>query len=180
MVDGIMNKMSKDVVIYTLLRLSVKSHMRFKGVSKSFYTLIWSSIFVNLYLYRTTTSKDEFILLKRCFRQENYRYKTILSFLSGDDDDYLNPIFEDLDVTHLTSTYNFDHDQLIGPCHGLIALMDYETTILFNPSTRNYRVLPPSPFGCPQHLYRNVQCVGFGFDPVFNDYKVIRISELTW
>nr|BAJ24878.1 S-locus linked F-box protein type-6 [Petunia x hybrida] len=176
MADGIIKKLSEDVVIFIFFRLPVKSLMRFKFVSKSFFTLIQSSTFINLHLYNTTAPGDEYILLKRCFIQENNQYKTILSFLAGDDDDYLNPIFQDLDVTHLTSTRNCDHDQLIGPCHGLMALMDTQTTILFNPSTRNYRPLRPSPFSCPQGFHRCIQAVGFGFDTVSNDYKVVRIS----
>ncbi|KAG5632054.1 hypothetical protein H5410_003771 [Solanum commersonii] len=179
MADGIMKKLPEDVVIYILLRLAVKSLMRFNCISKTCYTLIKSSTFVNLYLYRTTTSKDKFILFKHCFEHERNRYKTILSFLSGDDDDddYFNPIIQDLDVTHLKSNNNFNLDQFIGPCHGLIAMMDSVTTILINPSTRNYRLLPPDQFiGCEKDHYRSIQNVGFGYDSIANDYKVIRIS----
>lgn len=171
-----MKKLSEDVVIYILLRLVVKSLMRFNCISKTFYTLIQSSSFVNLYLYRTTTSNDEFVFFKRCFEQENNRYKTILSFFSGDVDDYLNPIFQDLDATHLTSTFTFNHDQLIGPCHGLITLMDSANTVLINPSMRNYTLLPPNPLGCEKDFYCSIQGVGFGFDSIANDYKVVRIS----
>lgn len=170
-----MKKLCEDVVIYVLLRLTVKSLLRFICISKTYCTLIQSSTFVNLYLYHTTTSKDEFILLKCCFEEENNRYKAILSFLCGDDV-YLNPIFQDLDVTHLTSIHNFNNDQLIGPWHGLIALMNSITTILINPSTRNYRLLPPNPFGCQNDFYRTIQGVCFGFDFVANDYKVVKIS----
>ncbi|KAM3338200.1 F-box protein CPR1-like [Capsicum galapagoense] len=172
-----MTKLSEDVLICILLRLAVKSLMRFNCISKTFYALIQSSTFVNLYLYLTTTSKDEFILFKRCLGQENNRYKTILSFLSGDEDnDYLNPISHDLDVTYLSSPYNFDNDQLIGPCHGLIAWMDSVTTFLINPSTRNYRILPPNHFCCQEDFYRSIQAVGFGFDSIANNYKVGKIS----
>ncbi|KAK4737265.1 hypothetical protein R3W88_000962 [Solanum pinnatisectum] len=153
--------------------------MRFNCISKTFYTLIKSSTFVNLYLYRATTSKDEFILFKHCFEHERNRYKTILSFLSGDDDDddYFNPIIQDLDVTHLKSNNNYSLDQFIGPCHGLIAMMDSVTTISINPSTRNYRLLPPDQvIGCQKDYYRSIQNVGFGYDSIANDYKVIRIS----
>ncbi|KAK6803323.1 hypothetical protein RDI58_001107 [Solanum bulbocastanum] len=117
--------------------------------------------------------------MKHCFEHERNRYKTILSLLSDDDNDsdYFNPIIQDLDVTHLKSNNNYSLDQFIGPCHGLIAMMDSVTTILINPSTRNYRLLPPDQFiGCQKDYYRSIQNVGFGYDSITNDYKVIRIS----
>nr|AIG62953.1 S-locus F-box protein type-13 [Solanum chilense] len=181
MADGIMKKLNEDVVIYILLRLAVKSLLRFNCISKTCYSLIKSSTFVYLYLNRTTTSKDEFILFKHCFEYERNMHKTILSFLSGDDDDddYFNPIIQDLDVTHLKTNNNYSIDQFIGPCNGLIAMMDTVTTILINPSTRNYRLLPPDQFiGCQEDHYRSIQNVGFGYDSIANDYKVIRISKI--
>nr|BAJ24873.1 S-locus linked F-box protein type-5 [Petunia x hybrida] len=178
MPHGIMKKLPEDVILCIFLRIPVKSLMRFKCVSKNYYTLLQSTTFINLHLNRTTTVKDEFILLKRSFKEDINQYKTIFSFLSGDGDhDYLNPIFSDFDVPNMTDTQSIIFDQLIGPCHGLIALMDDFTTIIFNPSTRIFRLLPPSPFDRPKGYHRSIKCLGFGFDSVVNDYKVVRISE---
>nr|XP_016474410.1 PREDICTED: F-box protein CPR30-like [Nicotiana tabacum] len=174
MVDGIMKRFPEDVVIYILLRFRVKFLLRFKCISKTCYTLIKSSIFVNLHLSRTTNDKDEFILFKRSWKEETSLYKTIISFLSVRADDYLNPIIPDQDVPYMTATYSIEYDQLIGPCHGLIALMDDLNTLLFNPSTRKYMLLPPSPFNCPRNHYRTIRCVGFDFDSIANDYKVVK------
>nr|BAQ18978.1 S11-locus linked F-box protein 1 [Petunia x hybrida] len=176
MADRITKRLTQDVIVHILIRLAVKPLMRLKCVSKSCYTLIKSSTFLNLHIHRKTTSKDELILFKRSFKQNTGQYTTILSFLSGDDDDYLNSIFPDLDVTHLTSIHHYNNDQLVGPCHGLIALMDSHITILFNPSTRIYKLLPPNPFGCQKGFFDSTEAVGFGFDSIANDYKVVRIS----
>ncbi|XP_049388877.1 F-box protein CPR1-like [Solanum stenotomum] len=167
-----------DVSNFILLMLPVKSLLRFKCVSRAFNTILESSTFVNIHLNRTITIKDELILLKRSFKEDCEQYKTIFSFLSGEIDDYLNPVFPDLDVPYMTDTNSIVFDQLVGPCNGLIALMDSLTVVIFNPSTRHFRFLPPSPFRSPKGVHRYVKCVGFGFDSVVNDYKVVRICEL--
>ncbi|XP_060191309.1 F-box protein CPR1-like [Lycium barbarum] len=177
MSDGFTKKLAYDVVICILLRLPVKSLLRFKCVSKTCYTLLQSSSFINLHLNHTTTVTDEFVLLKRSFKEDVNKYKTVFSFFSGDGEDYVNPFFSDIDVPHMMGDYSLIFDQLIGPCNGLIALMDGLRTVIFNPSTRNIRLLPPSPFDRPKGFHRYNKCIGFGFDSIVNDYKVIRISE---
>ncbi|XP_016457162.1 F-box protein CPR1-like [Nicotiana tabacum] len=178
MVHGIMKKLLEDVFIYILLKLPVKSIMRFKCISKTWYILMQSSTFINLHLNRSTKAKDELILFKRSFQEDPFQHKTILSFLFGVDDGYLYPVSPDLDVPYLESTFSSTYDQFIGPCQGLIALINIVDTVLFNPATRNYRLVPPCPFGVPQGFRRYVDGVGFGFDSIANDYKVIRISEV--
>nr|BAQ18955.1 S9-locus linked F-box protein 1 [Petunia x hybrida] len=177
MVNGVMEKLSEDVFIYTLLRLPVKSLMRFKCVSKVGYTLIQSSAFIKFHLNRTTTTEEELILLKRSIEEESTRYKTILSFLSNDDDN-LNPLFPDLDVPCLVSTCSSNFDQLFGPCQGLIALIDYVNTFLLNPATRNYRIIPPSPLSSQERVHLYVQGAGFGFDSIAKEYKIVMIEVI--
>nr|BAJ24868.1 S-locus linked F-box protein type-4 [Petunia axillaris subsp. axillaris] len=179
MADRIIMKLPQDVFMHILLRLPVKLLLRFRCVSKSCYTLIQSSTFINIHLHRTTSSEDEYILFKRSFKEDVESYKGIFSFFSSHNDDgNLNSIFPDLDVPNMTSLYSIDYDKIIGPCHGLIAVMDSRSTILFNPSTRKYRLLPSSPFGIPKGYYRSIDSGGFGFDYVVNDYKVFRISDV--
>lgn len=142
MVHGVMNKLPEDLIIFIHLKFPVKSLIRFNCISKFFYTVIQSSTFINLYLNRTTTTQEKFILFKRSIEEELNQYKTIFSFLCENDDNYINPIFSDIDVPYLTSTRSRNYDQLIGPSHGLIALVSNTSAVLFNPATRYYRVLP--------------------------------------
>ncbi|KAG5631155.1 hypothetical protein H5410_002872 [Solanum commersonii] len=175
MAHEILKKLPEDVIIYILLSLPVKSLMRFKCIFKTWYILIRSSTFINVHLNCSKTAKEEFIILKRSLQEDPFQHKTTLSFLFGDD---LKPVSPDLDVPYLASTFANNYDQFIGPCHGLIALVNMVNTILFNPATRNYRLLPPCPSDVPQGFRCSVDGVGFGFDSMANDYKVVRISKV--
>nr|AIK66473.1 S5-locus F-box type-15 protein [Petunia integrifolia subsp. inflata] len=178
--DEIVEKLPKDVVIYIFLMVPVKSLVRFKCVSKVWYTLIQSSTFINLHFNRTTvTTKDEYMLVKRSFKEESNRFRSVMSFLSGGlDDDDLYPVSPDLDVPYLTTTNSCTFHRIMGPCNGLIVLTDKITTVLFNPATRSYRLLQPGRFGCPVGFHRSINGVGFGFDSIANSYKIVRIAEV--
>ncbi|PHT94281.1 hypothetical protein T459_02163 [Capsicum annuum] len=105
-------------------------------------------------------------------------YKNILSFLLSEDAFDLTPISPDVEVPYLTTTSASAFHQLIGPCNGLISLSDSLTIILFNPTTRNYKLIPPCPLSIPQGFRRSISGVGFGFDLVAKNYKFVRISEV--
>ncbi|OIT39436.1 PREDICTED: F-box protein CPR30-like [Nicotiana attenuata] len=180
MVNGSINKLPEDLVYCILLRFPVKSLMRFKCISQVWYHFIQSTTFINLHLNRTTSVEDEFILFKYSIKEDAEEFKNVLSFLSGHDDDALNPLFPDVDVSYMASNCSCTFFPLIGPCNGLIALTDSITTILINPATRNFRLLPPSPFGCPYGYHRSVEALGFVFDSIANDYKIVRLSEVFW
>nr|AIG62919.1 S-locus F-box protein type-14 [Solanum peruvianum]AIG62965.1 S-locus F-box protein type-14 [Solanum lycopersicum] len=62
MAHGVINKSSKDLIIFIHLKFPVKSIKRFNCI---FFKVIQSSTFVNLYLNRTTTTQEEFIMYKR-------------------------------------------------------------------------------------------------------------------
>nr|XP_009802003.1 PREDICTED: LOW QUALITY PROTEIN: putative F-box/kelch-repeat protein At1g13200 [Nicotiana sylvestris] len=161
MVHGILKKLPEDVFIHILLKLPVKSLIRFKCISKTWYILMESSTFINLHLNHAINAKDEFIVFKLSFQEDPFQHKTILSFLFGDDDDdYLTPVSPDLDVPYLTSTFSSNYDQLIGPCQGLIALINIVDTVLFNPATRNYRLVPPCPFPVPKGFRVTLMVLG--------------------
>ncbi|XP_049373464.1 F-box protein CPR1-like [Solanum verrucosum] len=179
MVNGIIKKLPEDLVSNILVRFPVKSLVRLKCISKSWYALIQSTTFIHLHLNYQTTIEHEFILFKHSIKEAPNGFINVLSFLSGDDDAF-NPLFPDINITYMSSNFNCTFYPLVGPCHGLIVLTDLTTIILFNPATRNFRLIPPSPFGCPQGFHRSVEGIGFGFDSIAKYYKIVRISEVFW
>nr|BAQ18977.1 S11-locus linked F-box protein type-16 [Petunia x hybrida] len=179
MSDEIVIKLPKDVVMYMLLKFPVKSLLRFKRVSRNLYTLIQSSVLINLHLNRNISANNEFILFKRSLKEEPNLFRSIMSFLSSGHDDYdLHHVSPDLDVPYLTNTGGCTFHRFMGPCHGLLVLTDCEETVLFNPSTRNYRLLQPSPYDSPLGFHRSINGIAFGFDSIGNEYKIARLAEL--
>nr|ABR18788.1 class S F-box protein [Nicotiana alata] len=179
MADGIVKKLPKDVVICIILILPVKSLLRFKCVSNSWRTLMQSSTFINLHLNRSTTINDEIILFKHSFQEEPNKFRSIMSFLSsGQDNDDFYHVSPDLDVPFLTTTSSCIFHRFTGPCHGLVVLTDKVTAVLFNPTSRNYRLLQPSPFGSPLGFHRSINGIAFGYDSIANEYKIVRIAEV--
>lgn len=51
--------------------------------------------------------------------------------------------------------------------------VDYSNTLICKPATREYRLLPQ-----PHYHTWTTACLGFGFDPKTNDYKVLRVATL--
>nr|ABR18785.1 class S F-box protein [Nicotiana alata] len=179
MADGMVKKLPKDMLVYIILILPVKSLLRLKCVSKFWYTLLNSSTFVNLRVNRTTTTNAEIILFKRSFKEEPNQFRSIMSFLSSGHDNYdLHHVSPDLDGPYLTTTSSCICHRIMGPCHGLITLTDSVTAVLFNPGTRNHRLLQPSPFGSPLGFYRSIRGIAFGFDSVANGHKIVRLAEV--
>nr|BAQ19025.1 S0m-locus linked F-box protein type-7 [Petunia x hybrida] len=178
MAEGILKGLFGDVMIYILLRLPLKTLLRFKCISKTLYNIIQSSTFINLHLNRTTTTNDEFILFNRSIKEAHNEFKSVMSFYACSHDNYdIHSISPDLDVPNMKPSISSVSHRLIGPCHGLIVLTDTVETILLNPATRNYRILRPSPFDCPMGFCRSIAGVGFGFDSIANDYKIVRVLE---
>ncbi|KAG5547667.1 hypothetical protein RHGRI_013384 [Rhododendron griersonianum] len=63
-----------------------------------------------------------------------------------------------------------------GSCDGLLLIGDYVgVQYLANPSTREFRKLPPSPFKL--HSWKFLNFYGFGYDSQSHDFKVVSISR---
>jgi F-box interacting protein len=189
----------EGLLMEILSKLPVKSLMRFKCVSKSMYALITSPHFITKHL--TSHNPHRGAILRRGDGLDGrYRTNMLISGrkpprlstlsnetleLSGDVD--LSQLFQD-EVTGLV---------ILGPCNGVLCFVanvltkgpdqkaDY-VIVLWNPATRESRMLPPINFGFnivssdmfdPNFgIYMSSE-FGFGFDPKTNDYKVVRILD---
>ncbi|MFQ6647116.1 hypothetical protein Gotur_019251, partial [Gossypium turneri] len=80
-----------------------------------------------------------------------------------------------------------DIPSVYGACHGLLCLLDpsKDKAAIWNPSTREFKILPPSSIQRPpnfspfEETYLTLDDVSFndaafGFDSKTDDYKVIR------
>ncbi|XP_058187759.1 F-box protein CPR1-like [Rhododendron vialii] len=161
----------QDVTAEILSRLPVKSLLRFKSVSKNWFSLIQNSDFVSLHLHRSTTTND--CLLVKRFLTDDVR-DSVLSTLPPNE---RTPVCDLLDVSSTTGASVWDLD-LLASCNGIVCLAGKErrhaaAIALCNPLMREIRLLPQ-----PRYHARYASFLGFGFDPVTKDYKVVRVATL--
>ncbi|TYJ16445.1 hypothetical protein E1A91_A10G254000v1 [Gossypium mustelinum] len=122
-----------------------------------------------------------------CKRYDGKTFHTYFSQLSTEKDQ--NYIVKQ--NIHLPLFKN-DVPCVYGASHGLLCLHDSSTdkAAIWNPSTREFKILPPSSVQRPSYLpcikgYRTLNDVSFhhiafGFDSKTDDYKVIRFVTLTF
>ncbi|KAE8021746.1 hypothetical protein FH972_007611 [Carpinus fangiana] len=166
----------EDLLLEILSRLPVKSLMRCKCVSKSWYALVTNPSFITKHLKTSHNLNRGAAILRLGGGLDQLRLSTLSNEtleVSGDVD--ISQFFQD-EVSVVS---------MFGPCNGILCLsgtrwkkrdghIDYDRLVLWNPATRESKIL--APFPRKPKIY-SVSHLGFGFDPKTNDYKVVRIMN---
>ncbi|XP_063943441.1 F-box protein CPR1-like [Daucus carota subsp. sativus] len=163
-----------DLISEILVRVPVKSLIQFQLVSKTWLSLIKDPVFVKAQLRRAIRSgTDETLML--------VRYSCSTSTESAK----LKLSLFDVDSRQIVSETRYPYSQgesrsvprltLVGSANGIVCLVLFETSrlinrfFLWNPATRqSLRVVPGRGLSKPRAL-------GFGYDPVDGDYKIVRV-----
>jgi F-box interacting protein len=159
----------EEIAVETLQRLPVKSLIRFRGVCKSWNSLITSLPFIDSHRRQSIRNNKSNTLL--IFKYDTYKPNGACR-----NDQYR--LFQHNEYQmksghYLMKSSSYDH-KLIGSDNGLICFSEGNDSIfLWNPSIRKIVNLP-EPFitGMTHFVYDET----FGFDPRTNDYKMVRIS----
>ncbi|XP_021832283.1 putative F-box protein At1g32420 [Prunus avium] len=152
----------EEILINILLRLPVKSLVRFMCVFKSWNDLIGSSSFIGRHVSYVKNLNHAFLVGLRCTEGKPKIRRSI----------FFNETFKArcLDMGGL---------RLRGSSNGLLCLSSNSPdlnspVIICNPSIMKYVRLPVTNLSCPPKFeYRCV--LAFGFNPGLNDYKVVRL-----
>ncbi|KAL2494532.1 F-box/kelch-repeat protein [Forsythia ovata] len=154
----------EGVTVEILSRLPVKALLRFKCVCTHWRTLISSPFITSLHLNRSISNPTRHSI----FVHDTYEYPP-LSFVPVT----FSPI-ENFDSL-LYKAYCFGQDIMYaGSINGLLCIIGRtpDCISIWNPSTRLFKTLPPGKYRGPS----SISC-GFGWDPIANDYKVVRIGS---
>ena len=145
-----------EVLIEILHRLSVKSLIRLRCVSKSWKSLITTPAFIDSHLTHSLSLPSNSNKLIVIDDSDCKHYK-------DDNNDSSFHQFQNVEFP-LTSSF-----RLIGSVNGLFCLFEDKRFILWNPYIRKFIIL--------RKTYGPLTCrSGFGFDSRTNDYKVMRIA----
>ncbi|RVX08428.1 F-box/kelch-repeat protein [Vitis vinifera] len=167
------NFILSENLVDVLLRLPVKSIIRFKCVCQSWQTLFNDPDFINMHLRRAITHNNCCMLLKYLSSSEEEVYSL-----------RCNKDFAEFRRLQVPVPSKTDYYHIVGSSNGLICLTEsnnkgsYVTldTFLWNPSVTDQR----KPL--PKYLINNMMTspfmvvgLGFAFHPRIDDYKVVRI-----
>ncbi|XP_022714886.1 F-box protein CPR30-like [Durio zibethinus] len=160
-----MSTVPTDVITDVLRRLPVKTLVRFKCVSKPWGSLIDDSDFAKLHLHLSfkTNSNVRLVLDSRAANDDK-AYSVDFDSLGN---------LEQLPRPFATKLSGYC-SRIFGSCNGLLAVYHYEAGIaLWNPSTRTCHYLPP--LICGDVIKGDYHILGFGYDVIGNDYKVVKM-----
>ncbi|XP_059278847.1 F-box protein At3g07870-like [Lycium ferocissimum] len=160
----------QELVIEILLRLPISSILGCTCVCKSWYSLINSPSFISTHLNR---NQDDHILVRHCFGNPN---KEVYGLF------FDNENFDQHSQFDVPFECHNDHFNVEGSCNGLLCLSG-DLFYLWNPFIRKSLELPEpififqayGPFERTDLMGDFYHTLGFGFDSVTNDYKVVRI-----
>ncbi|GAY58529.1 hypothetical protein CUMW_187670, partial [Citrus unshiu] len=170
-----------DVQEAVLTRCSVETLLRFKSVSKSYYGLIKSKRFIMEHMKHSVETNTNLNLILT---------HTVCPVSTSEESWYGQLFIGSLDTTN-TSSLEIplrkidqpftDWEQgtdtpFIGSCNGLIALTNSSGSIaVHNPSTKeNYHI---TSFWLGEFDVKDDVCDGFGYNPVDDDYKLVRMIQ---
>uniref|UniRef100_M1D3F7 F-Box protein n=1 Tax=Solanum tuberosum TaxID=4113 RepID=M1D3F7_SOLTU len=168
----------EELVIEILLKLPIKSLLKFKCISKSWLALISSSEFVKTHLRLNANNKEytHHKVMMRCISNYGFKSCSLTSLFNE------SCVTEAKDLDYPTKSYGWERDRydvsILGSINGLICLVnDDKELFLWNPSIRKHKKLPDPrtslpPQGGPRRAY------GFGYDEVHDDYKVVIFNEI--
>ncbi|KAK1358309.1 hypothetical protein POM88_051565 [Heracleum sosnowskyi] len=145
----------EEIIFIVLSLLPVKSLVQFSLVCKSWQSIISSTHFIQT--QRNNSEKKQPSSVLYC----DYADKVV----------YIDTP-EDSVKLRLPSIIK-DRNIKICSCHGLVCLAGFSKPIVYiwNPSTRRFKILP-----APNKRSKYFEPgIGFGFDPVSGDYKILRI-----
>ncbi|XP_030444930.2 F-box/kelch-repeat protein At3g06240 [Syzygium oleosum] len=155
---------TEDIIIDILSRLPVKSLMRFKCVSKRWWSLISDQHFVKLHLQRL-------ILENMTPSQKIIRSNPLqtIDYEALDNDEVNDHV--------VVESHDLGRDEpwgLAGSCHGLVSLAVDDGFLVYNPTTKESRKLPGSNLVAEHEFFH-----GFGYNSATDDYKIVHGAFFT-
>ncbi|XP_060210998.1 F-box protein CPR1-like [Lycium barbarum] len=156
-----------DTIFSILTNLPVKSLLRFKSVAISWNAIISDDKFKNIHHDQSKVLCREKLLFKQR-STGHFEFRDLES-------PQLLPMEK-----QLSPLERFKCEEIWCSCDGLVLLKDYNSYkdyVLWNPSTREYRILESCPYLNNNDEYCMKAC-GMCYDSNLDDYKIILICDL--
>jgi len=169
------NYTPNDICRSILSNLSMKSLNRFRCVRKSWSTLLENPSFISLFRNNFLSNnhayyEDTSLLLHQIVTNDEFVLYSLSGerFENGTKLDWTNPFEE--------NEPNFDFSGS-GSINEIFCLINYSQpntrVVLWNPTNREFKVIPTSPFEFVPHMDVDITSTWLWFDCVTNDYRII-------
>ncbi|XP_038701665.1 F-box protein CPR1-like isoform X1 [Tripterygium wilfordii] len=164
-----MADLPEDLVVEILWMLPVESLTRFKCVCKSWYYMLRSQDFISKHHQNQSKMNVNAIVTHGTSEKRHF-------IIFSDNMDGMHGIKEKIWASFMSTHYE---QCVAGPCNGLFCIHENILKVAFwNPATREFRPLPPSPIKRPPDSMPMLFFgLGFGFECKTNDYKLVRIIK---
>jgi len=167
-----------DIALSILSKLPIKSLKRFTCVCKSWSLLFQNPNFINLFRNNLVSkSHYDYDDDDVCFLFVSYAFESLFYLVSGER--FQNVVKLDLLPSLFENPFRrpFRPRIFFPAINGIVCVYsrwDHREVALWNPVTREVKVIPPGLVECPPNVYSTFCLHGFGYDHVRDDYKVIR------
>ncbi|PWA89520.1 F-box associated interaction domain-containing protein [Artemisia annua] len=156
-----------EIIVEILLKLPVKSLLRFKCVRKQWYSLISNQRFIKSHLTLAPCNTHYRIV---SFDNHSKSFRLYDHVMLG------KSAYNVIELDNPFEITRDDYASICGSCNGLLCIiLSVYFIFIWNPSTRELNKLPWCGFNgkCGSYLG-----FGFGYDESSDDYKVLGISGL--
>lgn len=152
----------EEILTDILLRLPVKSLIRFRLVCKSWFTLLKNPNFIATHLNHSSAYNCNHLLVHT--QAENHA----ISLLSN------KTLNVTLKIDSPRTPKVVEREVIVGSCNGLVCLSRDSEIVLWNPATKEHKVLP-TPSISTECFNPLITCRSIGFGFHVEDYKVVRM-----
>ncbi|KAI9075492.1 hypothetical protein K1719_042540 [Acacia pycnantha] len=154
-----------ELMIEIMVRLPAKSLVRFKYVSKSWYAIITDPSFIAKQVECSNSIINKSRHSKVIFQIRPSEKPAYISMISYGEKRYM---VQDLKLPFLDN--NADLVFVWDQCNEILCLYGPSHIILWNPATKEVKAIPKR-----NPRYQYISVIGFGFDPITKDYKIVRL-----
>ncbi|KAI4353040.1 hypothetical protein L6164_002018 [Bauhinia variegata] len=153
-----MQNIPEELIVEILLRLPVKSLLRFRCVSKSWLSLISNPEFAKMHFQLASNHTHKLLYIAASHA------KSI---------DLQAPFYDDSAVANLNFPFNSPAHNvaIMGSCRGFLLLKEETNLLLWNPSNGAQRQVPCTPIVSKTNVAPFL--FGFGYDPSTDEYLVL-------
>ncbi|KAL4355101.1 hypothetical protein GQ457_06G000800 [Hibiscus cannabinus] len=159
-----------EMLVFDIIaKLPVKSLIRFKCVCKHWSSSFQTPLFITQHHHNHLRNNNLNFIFKRSIGNSS-SYCNLFELSTEDGQSF--SLKQNIRLPLCNDRWL--SPEVYGPCNGIFCVESKDNLALWNPSTRQFKILPQSSVQRPPADFTRFFRVGFGYDSQTYDYKVLR------